>query len=250
MKTPRLEDSSEWVAQDKRLQELNGRRDLAEKRLQALLSERSEAQGPMRDSERQTRARELTLGHAVDFKGGTSSTQVEADLKAAYEERATFQEAISLQSSAIEHLRDRLSKEICATLRAHHHQLSQRIAKAMKELAAASAEEHDFRKQLEDDGLRVSAWLRPMEFTARPAGRSLIADFTLFERSSGVRLPDIGKSLRKRRANGSRHPRISNRSRGGRRVLGLAPSFHARTRSAARYRSIPASSPAIQRHTG
>jgi hypothetical protein len=70
-----------------------------------------------------------------------------------------------MQGREIERLRDRLSKEICATLRSHHHQLALRIAKAMKELAAASAEEHDFRKDLEDDGIRVSAWLRPMEYT-------------------------------------------------------------------------------------
>ena len=109
---------------------------------------------------------ELTLGDAVEFTGGPSLTQVEANLKAAYEERSTLDEAVAIQGREIESLRDRLSKEICTSLRAHHHQLALRIVKAMKELAAASAAEHDFRQQLADDGVRSSVWLRPMEFTA------------------------------------------------------------------------------------
>jgi hypothetical protein len=117
-------------------------------------------------SERQERARALTLGHSVKFTGRPQPRQIEADLDAAYEERAVLDEAILMQTREIENLRDRLSKEICATLRPRHQQMALRIAKAMKELATASAEEHDFRKQLEDDGIRYSAWLRPMEFTA------------------------------------------------------------------------------------
>jgi len=166
MKTPRLEDFPEWKEQNKRLQELNGKRDAAEKRVQTLLSERSEAQGPMRGSERQEKARALITGQSVEFTGRPPAHQVEADINAAIEERAVLDEAVALQNREIEALRDRLSREICVGLRAHHHQLTLRIAKAMKELAAASAEEHDFRKQLEDAGIRYLAWLRPMEFTA------------------------------------------------------------------------------------
>jgi len=149
----------------RRERELQGKRTAADKRVQELLSTRSEAQGPMSGSERQERARALTLGHSVKFTGRPQPRQIEADLNAAYEERAVLDEAILMQTREIENLRDRLSKEICATLRPSHHQMALRIAKAMKELAAASAEEHDFSKQLEDDGIRYSAWLRPMEYT-------------------------------------------------------------------------------------
>jgi len=93
VKTPRLEDFPEWIAQNKRLQELNGRRDAAERRVAALLSERSEAQGSMSGSERQAKARALITGHSVEFTGRTPAHQVEADINAAIEERDTLVEA-------------------------------------------------------------------------------------------------------------------------------------------------------------
>jgi hypothetical protein len=78
VKTPRLEDYLEWKNQNTRLQELNGRRDAAEKRVQELLSTRSEILGPMSGSERQEKARALTVGHSVEFKGRPQAHQVEA----------------------------------------------------------------------------------------------------------------------------------------------------------------------------
>src|SRR5579871_6540174 len=161
IKIPRLDDFAEWRDMQQRLTELKVRRDAADRRVQELLGQQRAANAPITESERQQRAREMVMGSATaSVVPLLDGEEIGRNLRTAREERATLDVAVDLQTREAEALRYRLGRQICEGLRAHHHRIGLRILNALVEASAASAEDHDFRKALEDAGIPYSTVLR------------------------------------------------------------------------------------------
>jgi hypothetical protein len=101
-------------------------------------------------------------------RGAVQRTQgeVQKDLAQAREDRAVLAEAVSMQRTAVENLRYKLSAQLCEQgLKAAHREIVTKVAEAARVLEEASAAEQAFRAELDERGIAWAAGgLHPMLF--------------------------------------------------------------------------------------
>lgn len=153
-----LRDDERYSKAEDKLTELTNRAGALERQRTAL------AQGlnsrVVRD-EMTDRARALLADDAIP-RPEADRTRVRQDLETIHDQLAVVRRAIELQRQVVDEERRRVSREICTRLRPRHRAIVQRLAAALRELAAANAEEEDFRRALADAGVEFTGELRPM----------------------------------------------------------------------------------------